>query len=255
MGEETGRLGRHAQYTTHLGTSHTRCHGPLHRLRARRKLRLLVGGAVDHTMRQGPAARAPLVAGRTDAQECTPVGIPKGMSQVTAPLYAGTRQRRGHTMTPEPTRQTQAVMVAAEPLREGAGLVEDGCRGAATQGPRQQQDTPVGPSCAVCGACVPSSRPLTLPRTRPPQHRHGGLVSLGPPGAGSQWRYATSTSLLRQRMRLTAPSQRRGCGDWGGGSALRPCLLCSHRGIGPLLGQAVPHSRTRGVTRERCRSP
>ena len=45
MGDETGRLGQHAQYTTHLGTSHTRCHGPLHRLRARRRLRLLVGGS------------------------------------------------------------------------------------------------------------------------------------------------------------------------------------------------------------------
>ena len=115
-------------------------------------------------MLQGPAASAPLVTGLADAQECTPVGMPKGMSQVTASLYAGTRQRRGHTVTREPTRQTD---------RQGrCGAPPGGCWAGGGRlplrrqaGACQQQDASVGSSWAVYGVvgCLPRVH-FALPR-------------------------------------------------------------------------------------------
>src|SRR5262245_12927074 len=82
----------------------------------------------------------------------------------------------------------------------------------------------------------------------------GGLGPLVPPSAvavaaATQQRPAGASEAAGsvQRPDTLPRILHRGCGAW---SALRPCVFCSHSGSGPLLGQAVPHSRARGVTQD-----
>jgi hypothetical protein len=145
-------------------------------------------------------------------------------------------------------------MVAADPSGRALGWRKTAA-GRLHAGAGQRQDASAGSSWLSAARAFP-------PRVHSPfrgcVRRNTATVcwclwDLLAPGHSGGARHATS--LLRQRMRLTPPSQRPGYGGWGVGSALRPCLLCSHRGSRPLPGQAVLPTCARGVTRAVCLPP
>ena len=86
IGDETGRLGHPAQYTTPLEASHTRCPWSSASPPSKTETRSPRWGEQRITSGCKVLRRAPLVACLADAQECTPCGIPKGMSQITTSL-------------------------------------------------------------------------------------------------------------------------------------------------------------------------